>query len=272
MTRYSPLGSHGRGFLIDLNTFITSKGGITGKILGDKIEELDVKWAPIFSSKRWVGCQGSAPSLRGFTCGLWILFHYLTVQASHASDVNDPLEVLRAVHGFVKNFFGCSECSQHFQTMAIKNNIWGVPTKDQAVLWLWTAHNEVNKRLAGDTTEDPVFPKVQFPTEATCPECYSINSDNGWNQTEVLNFLNRIHRLSNIDRLGVDDESLLPEYLETTRNKRDTIGFSEFSDFDVRMGLLLYACCIAIIVVAVKLFLKRGYRKKLYIHDLLGKV
>jgi len=25
-------------------------------------------------------------------------------------------------------------------------------------------------------------------------------------------------------------------------------------------------------VVAVKLFLKRGYRKKLYIHDILGKV
>lgn len=271
MNRYSPLGSHGRGFLIDLTTFVSNKDGITGKVLGDKIGELDEKWSPIFSSKRWVGCQGSAPSFRGFTCGLWVLFHYLTVQASRANDTNDPLEVLRAIHGYVKNFFGCSECSQHFQTMADKNNIWGVTSKEDAVLWLWSAHNEVNKRLAGDSTEDPVFPKVPFPSEKSCAECYSVHSRTEWNQTEVLSFLTRIHAQSNLNRLGVDDESVLPTLLDTARLKRQ-IGISGFSDFDVRMGMLLYALCILIIVVAVKLFLKRGYRKKLYIHDILGKV
>lgn len=30
----------------------------------------------------WVGCQGSEPHLRGFPCSLWILFHFLTVQAA----------------------------------------------------------------------------------------------------------------------------------------------------------------------------------------------
>lgn len=29
----------------------------------------------------WVGCQGSQPELRGYTCSLWKLFHTLTVQA-----------------------------------------------------------------------------------------------------------------------------------------------------------------------------------------------
>ena len=30
---------------------------------------------------------------------------------------------------------------------------------------------QVNKRLAGDKTEDPNFPKIQFPTAAACPHC-----------------------------------------------------------------------------------------------------
>lgn len=30
----------------------------------------------------WVGCQGSEPHFRGFPCSLWVLFHFLTVQAT----------------------------------------------------------------------------------------------------------------------------------------------------------------------------------------------
>lgn len=38
----------------------------------------------IFLTKKvqWVGCQGSRPELRGYTCSLWKLFHTLTVQAA----------------------------------------------------------------------------------------------------------------------------------------------------------------------------------------------
>lgn len=31
---------------------------------------------------QWVGCQGSRPELRGYSCSLWKLFHTLTVQAA----------------------------------------------------------------------------------------------------------------------------------------------------------------------------------------------
>lgn len=30
----------------------------------------------------WVGCQGSEPHFRGYPCGLWTIFHLLTVQAA----------------------------------------------------------------------------------------------------------------------------------------------------------------------------------------------
>lgn len=38
---------------------------------------------------QWVGCQGSRPELRGYTCSLWKLFHTLTVQAGTHPDALD---------------------------------------------------------------------------------------------------------------------------------------------------------------------------------------
>lgn len=163
--------------------------------------------------------------------------------------------------------------------MASKRKIWDVSNREDAILWLWSAHNEVNQRLAGDATEDTDFPKIQFPSEKVCTTCHRertrLTNDSGlseldWHRFEVLHFMKRIHAPVNISRLGVDEDSALPEHLETLRAKRQ-IG-NMFSDMDLRMGLLLYACCMGIIIVAVKLFLKRGYRKKLYMHDILGKV
>lgn len=37
----------------------------------------------------WVGCQGSRPELRGYTCSLWQLFHTLTVEAGARPEALD---------------------------------------------------------------------------------------------------------------------------------------------------------------------------------------
>lgn len=221
---------------------------------------------------------------------MWELFHYLTVSATNSEKSHEPQEVLRAIHGYVKNFFGCSECSDHFQQMAERNGIWKVTTKDEAVLWLWSAHNEVNRRLAGDDTEDPMFPKIQYPSQYTCSQCLQEvvppqsvtplgNSNNTphWDTGEVLYYLRRVYSLINLSRYGVDDESILPEMLSSVHSSKlqtsTSSGHSSiFSEIDVRMGILLYAFCMLIIVVAVKLFLQRGYRKKVYTHDFWGKI
>lgn len=39
------------------------------------------------------------------------------------------------------------------------------------MLWLWRAHNAVNKRLSGDDSEDPNFLKQQFPPASICLNC-----------------------------------------------------------------------------------------------------
>lgn len=67
------------------------------------------------------------------------------------------------------------------------------------VLWLWTAHNEVNMRLketeASLETGDPKFPKTIWPSKHLCPPCYSNQNQDeesisiDWNRDEVFKFL-----------------------------------------------------------------------------------
>lgn len=82
-----------------------------------------------------------------------------------------PIDVLTAIQGYMKYFFGCRTCVEHFLRMA------SLITPDdktpmKAVIWLWQAHNKANARLHGDVTEDPKHPKVQFPPNVLCPQCY----------------------------------------------------------------------------------------------------
>lgn len=61
----------------------------------------------------------------------------------------DPQAVLQTIRRYVHTFFGCKECGEHFEEMA-KESMDSVKTPDQAVLWLWKKHNQVNNRLAGE--------------------------------------------------------------------------------------------------------------------------
>uniref|UniRef100_A0A7G3ACA2 Sulfhydryl oxidase n=1 Tax=Lutzomyia longipalpis TaxID=7200 RepID=A0A7G3ACA2_LUTLO len=278
LSRYFPFGENGRKFLKELETFVGQKeDSVSGEEFEKYAKNLEEANRPVFSSTKFVGCYSEVDGLRRYPCSLWLLFHHLTVAAVEQNVSTDPLEVLHAMHGYIKHFFGCTDCSNHFQEMARKKRLFSVASQDNAILWLWSAHNEVNRRLAGDATEDPAHPKVQFPSAAECPQCrrgdnasHNDGSEIPWDRTEVLFFLRRIHSVQNISRLGVDDESALPATLDVLRAKRYVSNV--FSDIDMRMGLLLYGFCICMLLAAVRLFLKRGYRKKMYIHDLLGKV
>lgn len=278
--RYSPLGENGKQFLADLYQHVSETGRFTGKELQSTIKTLEKKHRPIFTAQNgYIGCRGTVKERRGYTCGLWTLFHYLTVQAASTEHIGtaDSLEVLRGIHGFVKHFFGCSDCSQHFQEMAQRDSIWNVKSTNEALLWLWSAHNQVNKRLAGDDTEDPAFPKVQFPTSDLCSSCRrgdpTVDNSIQWDRDEVLDFLQRINAPINVSRYGVNAEHIRDDFPRAQAHSNAGNSTSAaFSEMDVRMGMLLYAFCMLIIVVAVKLFMRRGYRKKVYTHDFMGKI
>ncbi|KAK9970911.1 hypothetical protein ABG768_026814 [Culter alburnus] len=138
---------------------------------------------------QWVGCQGSQERYRGYPCAVWTLFHVLTVQAKETGS-SDPQEVLQAMRGYVSSFFGCRPCATHFESMA-QESMDHVTSLSSAVLWLWIRHNRVNNRLAGDLSEDPHFPKIQWPSPELCPSCHGVKrtGEHQWNQEEVQIFL-----------------------------------------------------------------------------------
>ncbi|XP_018582238.2 sulfhydryl oxidase 1 [Scleropages formosus] len=146
---------------------------------------------------QWVGCQGSKPHFRRYPCSMWTLFHVITVEALNSS-ISDAQDILQAFRGYVYYYFGCRECAAHFEHMA-KESMNLVKKLSDAILWLWSRHNRVNNRLAGALSEDPHFPKVQWPPPELCPKCHSLElGDHAWNYREVLSFLQEYYSANRI--------------------------------------------------------------------------
>ncbi|XP_038650922.1 sulfhydryl oxidase 1 isoform X1 [Scyliorhinus canicula] len=156
----------------------------------------------------WVGCRGSRPQFRGYPCSVWTLFHLLTVQAANYNESmaqreetawTDPREILYTLRQYVRHFFSCRECAIHFEAMA-KESMDQVDSFNKAILWLWSRHNQVNNRLAGAQSEDPKFPKLQWPAPDMCAECHSeFEGEHLWITDEVLKFLKAHYSPQNID-------------------------------------------------------------------------
>jgi len=70
-------------------------------------------------------------------------------------------------------------------------------TYKESVVYLWKAHNTVNLRVSNQTSDDPVFPKFEFPSPEICPLCYT--SEGEFSEDNVFKFL--LEMYSRIDTL-----------------------------------------------------------------------
>lgn len=256
--KYFPFKANGKAFISELLNYVENSGyQISGKDLSKRISELEKEHNPVYSSSlNWIGCRGSSPNYRGFTCSLWVIFHTLTVSAADKRSAN-ALEVLNAMHGYVKYFFGCADCSEHFQAMALEKKLSSVAENDGAILWLWVAHNEVNNRLAGDLTEDPQFPKKQFPVSKDCFKCR--DSFGNWDLEQVLAYLKFMYGDENINLMG----TIIHE----------PIASSHVTSSYMAIVIVLYIYCIIVTIFVLRFFFnKKGYKRKTYAHDTYGKV
>jgi len=139
----------------------------------DLLDSPGIGWGSGLAEKSWSACApgaNGAPPLGGYTCGLWPLFHTLLANCDDVS----AARMLFSIDSFVKSFFRCADCSEHFSSMWEEDGGAQVKTKAQAVLWLWRAHNKVSSRVfhsSGDTT------KHKFPSLRDCPLCYKGTLD-----------------------------------------------------------------------------------------------
>jgi len=142
------------------------------------------------------------PGTRGFTCGLWMNFHALSVNYATAAGPDHGrggAELLQQVKGFVDHFFTCEICRTHFLEMAAEAAFREAESPREAVLWLWRAHNVVNARLRQEEAEgaeaagapNPNPLKVQFPTRDQCPECFSLSGEHV--ESAVFSFLQQFY-------------------------------------------------------------------------------
>lgn len=149
----------------------------------------DVDICGVFKQRGWSHCKGSYKDSRGYTCGLWMLFHSLSVRMPDTSE-NAGQEWLNTIKGFVQYFFQCKDCAEHFLKYINGFDVSSILSKRDAVLWFWKTHNKVNERLSEEQdlsgNGDPAFPHVQWPPKDLCDECYSQSL---WNDEKVYAFL-----------------------------------------------------------------------------------
>jgi len=201
----------------------------------------------------WRFCRGSRNDTRGFSCGLWVLLHSLSVRVGDGESQTAFTDICNFIH----NFFRCDECRQHFYEMCSKESLPINSTQDLS-LWLWRTHNKVNKRVKNEEnslgTGDPKFPKVTWPSKELCPSCYlsqsrkkdgTIKTD--WNKNEVFSFLTRYY-----------GPMLISSYKDTTYNRNEitessTVDTStstnvvRWAPVGTALHLTLACCCFVVL-------------------------
>ncbi|CAD5218701.1 unnamed protein product [Bursaphelenchus okinawaensis] len=175
----------------------TKPGKISIKEWKTTFEGLEDRYGkPFPTDSDWQHCRGSTGQYRGYTCGLWTTFHTLTIH-TYMDTIKakglKPITPLKHIQGWVNSFFGCEDCKQHFMQMTTEK----FPMTEDRVkhshdmfMYLWRAHNIVNNRLHGDSTEDPQFLKYQFPPFFLCPTCHAGGQ---FSRRKVRNFLLRYY-------------------------------------------------------------------------------
>lgn len=270
-----PSSMRGKKFIKLIWEHIINSNMVSGEDLGKFINKYESLLNPYITKQKWIGCEGSHPMYRRYPCGLWTLFHTLTVQASTKQLQSfDGVQVLETIAGYVKHFFGCTDCSEHFMLMAssIKNN---VSSLDDAVLWLWSAHNQVNQRLAGDVTEDPMHPKILFPLQVHCETCRQNNDE--WNKTEVLIYLKKMYSSISIKQTPNDNIHSEPQILISSKQIIDDSNYNvvdeEEWNIDVSACMISYILsCSVLMILFYLLIVKKRCKKNKYIYFILGKI
>lgn len=150
----------------------------------------------------------------GFTCGLWQLFHIMTIGVVEwnlvSTDVEQrliPSHVANALHLFVEQFFLCEECRIHFvhdyQSCAYDRCSRLIDYKKKASihhwiqlpLWLYETHNGVNERLRSERIENKeenestyTNQQILWPPIEECPRCWVL-SQGRWEEEMVYRYL-----------------------------------------------------------------------------------
>ncbi|XP_002155792.1 sulfhydryl oxidase 1 isoform X1 [Hydra vulgaris] len=280
-----PSGSFLQNFLRKLDKWLHDLGNeISSEKFVKYIEENQESNSYLPSEIKWHGCKGSAEKYRGFPCGLWTLFHSLTVSCSDDSGMTG-YEILRRIRSFIDHYFGCRYCRDHFIEMS-KDLQKEVKTQEEAIVWLWSRHNRVNARLERDISSDPFHRKVQFPPKSLCASCHNpistkdtlifsptvVENNAKWSRKFVLEFLKDHYNLNKIqikdNKKIIDGETQDSDavrnrftYKFYSRTASPPFSLLGMSRVDLSMCVVLYGSIIGAVFGLYVYFIRRKKQK-----------
>lgn len=156
----------------------------------------------------------------GYTCGLWHLFHLMTIGLvewnKHVS-IGERIPTIDAaftLRNYVEQFFACDECRKNFLEMydscsfdhchLLTGSISVSDDWEQLSLWLQEVHNDVRVRtfteaLLRQGLPPPTVDEIQsvkWPPRDKCPECWSDNYSASLppisNKLETFEFMRKV--------------------------------------------------------------------------------
>ncbi|KAL4151652.1 hypothetical protein PRNP1_008594 [Phytophthora ramorum] len=182
---------------------------------------LDLFDSGVDKDSEWAVCKT-------YTCGLWTLFHSMTVRDTRVGDSSGSWkssDTMAAIRLYVKFFFGCEDCRQHFMEANPESLVEELAASDTngphaVVMWAWKMHNKVNKRLKRD----------QWPSTSDCSSCYI---DIGGPVSIGMSLIHEDGMVSYLASIyGHEDKTLFDEIVLTSSYQ----GFSA-----ITAGTLLFA-------------------------------
>ncbi|CAF2070690.1 unnamed protein product [Rotaria magnacalcarata] len=202
---YYPGSETMNNFLSNLIEFMNNRTTLSSQELKHYINSISTIKLP---NIKYDHCNGSDSSKRGYPCSLWVLFHSMTVKQAILAENNklpsnvQPTDMIISIREFIRNFFLCAECVQHFLT-GTENAENEINSFRENVLYLWRGHNRVNKALRGEVeSNDPVWPKVPYPIKQQCGSCVLRVDENGealeYDENETYNYLKDFYNLQNL--------------------------------------------------------------------------
>jgi thiol-disulfide isomerase/thioredoxin len=162
------------------------------------------------SSWTWSAqCMTHQPIAMGYPCGLWQLFHIVSVGLAERHQgmeeaggnslfIVSPQSAGNTLRNVIHHFFGCLECAanyvEHYDSCGLDACHRLLPhdemitNNDQSTLlwqwrefavWLWETHNGVNERLKQEDLEEEQqrggnerHTEVMWPNLSQCPQCW----------------------------------------------------------------------------------------------------
>ncbi|KAL7542686.1 hypothetical protein ACHAXR_011992 [Thalassiosira sp. AJA248-18] len=254
--------------------------------------------------KHWTKTCTHLQPAKGFTCGLWNLFHILTIGSSktehelygfHRGYFSSPHHVAETIRNFVAYFFSCDICRTNFLTMyddcghdhcnRLSSEITMGPTdgsdsaRMELALWLWEVHNSVNARLMKEAAQrqnrevsNEEIVASKFPTKKLCPECWLDENMTKWDNATVFRFLDEWYwpdhepadRQFKLVLAGTAEWEEMPMHAGGFRGEH--AEESTIPSSRLAMGFVSLCCLIAfLLLVIVAVQQKRRERRKKFV-------